>query len=1361
MIRFLTLLAVLSLAIPSLKAQSVPLLRLQSGDYPLPVFRGKRVAWPEAPEGADRSWGWLQFTRALRSSEIHALQESGISLLGYVDDHAYYVSIPAALPGDFLRSLPLHAIHAFMPEHRLHPDLLPWLNGSGKDAGKCRIQLAFHEGLPVASGLSALHKAGFRTAKWQEGTGWVHLTLQSSDLLRLAALPCIRYIEPLPPAGEPEDRNGRAMHRSNLVLRSEIYPGLRLDGSGVRMLIRDDGRIGPHIDYQGRLNQDYCIRSETHGDHGDMVAGIAAGANNLNPAVAGMASGAMIYTEDYDGDFPAYTEDLITQESITLTNSSYSDGCNEGYTLRSERVDRQIWENAALMHVFSAGNAGTSDCDYGAGPFWGNVTGGHKAGKNAIATANLYSNLTIVPSSSRGPVHDGRLKPDISAHGQNQLSTYPNHTINLGGGTSAAAPGIAGVLAQLSQGYLEKSGEISAPAALLKSILLNTATDLGQPGPDFIFGWGHVNAWEAWKSIEAGQFTEIQVPPGEVMTLDIEVPSGLAEARFMLYWPDPPAMPQAAKALLQDFDLTVIPPGGGQPLLPLVLNSTPDPALLNQPAQPGEDHVNNVEQVRIANPIAGTYQVEVRGTNLPFGDAGAWLTHAFFTGKPYLVFPAGGEAFAPGEEITLYWEASSSTEPWQIEFSSDNGQNWEMLADSIAGSARHQILEVPEVATKEAWFRLIQGADTLLPDHPLTIFPLPTALRVTRACPDSVFLAWDPSEGATSWFVHQLGDRYMEITATVDTAAFGMATWNPLADNWIALQSRGADDIVSPRTIAQNLRTGLIQCRQEFDTRVAGILSPIQLELTACEPAPLVFTLSVRNDGMQPVENVPISYQVGQSAPVSEIITGTINPGGVRFYKFITPPLFTESGSIPIAFWTDLDNDQFRYNDTIYARVEVTIRTTGVLQPDVMEDFEAALDLPVDWSLRSSNNDWTWTVFRIPQEGGDSTNALVMPNFFYDQIGEQDVVVSPQIDLTLAGQPRMGFDLAYNGIFGQAPDTLIIEVATDCEEDNAEQVLQLTGTPLITAVDPFGNNGPYVPVNPEDWRYEEIDLSPWAGKKVLVLIRNHAGYGNNLWLDNIRLVDDAPVGVTAGMAADRLYACVGQLIQFADDSEGIPDAWSWDFGAGADPPMATGPGPHAVTYSAPGLVQVTLVASRGMLTDTVVRSWEVRDIPVAGFSAEVVGDSLYLTNESLGGESWIWMTDLPSGSTDASPVFPLNGLTEGSITITLVALNGCGADTLATVVQLTSVDGYRGMAEGWTLYPNPAGERFWLKGLSEGGPLWWELVAVDGRVVAGGVVETVRGPVDVLLAPAGVAAGTYGLRLKQSSRYGTVVFRKE
>ena len=46
-------------------------------------------------------------------------------------------------------------------------------------------------------------------------------------------------------------------------------------------MMQDDGAIGPHIDYKGRLDQSAV--SSSSGNHGDHVGGTVMGAGNLDP----------------------------------------------------------------------------------------------------------------------------------------------------------------------------------------------------------------------------------------------------------------------------------------------------------------------------------------------------------------------------------------------------------------------------------------------------------------------------------------------------------------------------------------------------------------------------------------------------------------------------------------------------------------------------------------------------------------------------------------------------------------------------------------------------------------------------------------------------------------------------------------------------------------------------------------------------------------------------------------------------------------------------------------------------------------------------------------------------------------------
>jgi hypothetical protein len=239
--------------------------------------------------------------------------------------------------------------------------------------------------------------------------------------------------------------------------------GLLLDGEGVALGIQDDGGLN-HIDFQGRYYDRAFVDT---GNHGDMVAGMAAGGGWLNPIGRGTAPGAalhMFYIND--GLLLSQAPANYQNHGICITNTSYGFDCGAGYTSAARELDNQVYQLPALLHGFSAGNQGQQSCTnrYGLlgsteeGTFWGNITGSEKSAKNVIAVGNVFWDDRVLLSSSRGPTPSGRIKPDIVAQGQGDWTTDRNNGYRISGGTSAAAPAAMGGFAVLYQGYRQLHG---------------------------------------------------------------------------------------------------------------------------------------------------------------------------------------------------------------------------------------------------------------------------------------------------------------------------------------------------------------------------------------------------------------------------------------------------------------------------------------------------------------------------------------------------------------------------------------------------------------------------------------------------------------------------------------------------------------------------------------------------------------------------------------------------------------------------------------------------------------------------------------------------------------------------------------
>jgi PKD repeat protein len=66
---------------------------------------------------------------------------------------------------------------------------------------------------------------------------------------------------------------------------------------------------------------------------------------------------------------------------------------------------------------------------------------------------------------------------------------------------------------------------------------------------------------------------------------------------------------------------------------------------------------------------------------------------------------------------------------------------------------------------------------------------------------------------------------------------------------------------------------------------------------------------------------------------------------------------------------------------------------------------------------------------------------------------------------------------------------------------------------------------------------------------------------------------------TSSFTSSNDTICVGQSITYTNTSTGNPTLFSWNFGAGATPTVATTVGPHTISYSTTGNKTITLTAS--------------------------------------------------------------------------------------------------------------------------------------------------------------------------------------
>ena len=732
---------------------------------------------------------FMSFSAIPTIEERNQIANLGVTFLEYIPNRTYVVSLDEDFELSTISNYEVIAMSPIEAKHKLDPKIQN--NNYPKWAvndEKLSIKVLLYKNVNLSVTQEIFKSNGYKIDATNLMSNSITITLNSSELSAIANMSSVWYIEPIDPPSMEENKTARTLGRSNTI-DTKYSSGRHYNGEGINIMMQDDGMIGPHIDYKGRIDQSSFGTSandlsNTHGDH---VAGTIMGSGNLDPVASGMANAAFLYVYDssnnnYANAFP----DLYLNDDVVITSKSYSNGCNAGYTSLSQELDQQINLYPALIHVFSAGNSGTDDCNYGAGNNWGNVTGGHKQGKNVIAVANLNSTSGLANSSSRGPAADGRIKPDIGAKGTNVNSTVPTNDYDSYTGTSMSCPGISGIMGQLYQAYKEINGGVNPSSALMKGVLLNSGDDLGNPGPDFKHGWGEVNAYQAIKILENNQYFNSSISQGDNNIHNLTVPTGTTQLNVMVYWHDIEGSVNAVPALVNDIDINLT-NANGLTAYPWLLDTTANAIALNSNATYGNDHINNMEQITIGNPVSGNYVLSVDGYTIPFAAQEYWVIYQYITEEVQLTYPIGGEGFVPGELELIRWDASKGNTPFTIEYTND-GSTWNLITNNAGGSVRHYNWSVPNTVTNQAKVRISRNGFTDESDADFSIIGVPQNVNVNWICPDSIYVSWNVVSGAIDYEVSMLGNVYMDsMTTTTSTSALIINPNPSVIDSWFSV----------------------------------------------------------------------------------------------------------------------------------------------------------------------------------------------------------------------------------------------------------------------------------------------------------------------------------------------------------------------------------------------------------------------------------------------------------------------------------------------------------------------------------------------------------------------------------------------
>lgn len=267
------------------------------------------------------------------------------------------------------------------------------------------------------------------------------------------------------------------------------------DGTGVLVAVIDTGIDDTHPDlanvvvsgkdFSGLGNEGGTLPVGPASYHGTMVASLIAGQGKSTGGVIGVAPGVRLISVSIGlGVQDAPTDDQIAQAVIWATDQG-ANVINLSLT-RNSRTWPESWDEAFLYAlerdvVIVAASGNSPD-------------GTQRPSAPAVMPGVISVGGLSRTGSASGTASTVGLGIDLMAPAEELYGSFPGGEIRSWSGASAATPLVTGLVA------LMRERDPDASASDIIQRLLDTATDLGDPGFDSSFGFGAINPLLAMES---------------------------------------------------------------------------------------------------------------------------------------------------------------------------------------------------------------------------------------------------------------------------------------------------------------------------------------------------------------------------------------------------------------------------------------------------------------------------------------------------------------------------------------------------------------------------------------------------------------------------------------------------------------------------------------------------------------------------------------------------------------------------------------------------------------------------------------------------------------------------------------------
>jgi len=454
-------------------------------------------------------------------------------------------------------------------------------------------------------------------------------------------------------------------------------------------------------------------------------------------------------------------------------------------------------------------------------------------------------------------------------------------------------------------------------------------------------------------------------------------------------------------------------------------------------------------------------------------------------------------------------------------------------------------------------------------------------------------------------------------------------------------------------------------------------------------------TVTIRNNNSFDIKNVPVSWQINNNTPVTEIITDTIAVGASVVYTFNAIPKFNTPGANTIkagvgAADDDAANNLITVNLNVTKTPEGSILSQkagakGIYNPGnafditvpnepLVYQFTPPTDLTNAQYGTAITDKWNGKA----EVRSFTSGALITPAPIVTAPGAGDMEVSfdPPFAMTdsmlvlsvIFTDPSTGCDTTINKSIFVAPRCVpAFEFPTTvCEGDNVLfDNFSTVSSKFTTNKWEFGTG------NIADTANSTNPVFTFPGNGTYdVTLRcktNPYGYVDTL----VKTVTVTPIPV---VAFTRTNACEGDAVQLVNNTVPANASFKWTLGDGSPTVITTNVNK---VYANPGGYAVTLEAEKNGCAASITKNVYQFARPIA--NASLISGTCdnqkfkfgNTTSISIGASGFLWNFDEPNAiSTDKEPEYKFTSPGLKKVRLTAVSEFGC-TDTLSTPLLVT------------------------------------------------------------------------------------------